>query len=392
MAIAAATFAAWLVMGPDQALNFAFVAAVSVLLIACPCAMGLATPTAIMVGTGRGAEMGVLFRQGTALETLAKTDAVVLDKTGTLTEGRPEMTDFHLLEGDADAVLRLIASAEAKSEHPVAEAIVRAARARGLDALAVDDFQAEPGYGIEAKVEQRQVRIGAERYMRRLAIDVGEKAKAEADKLATAARTPIYAAVDGRLAAVIGVADPIKEGSAEAVRALKGLGVAVAMLTGDNRRTAEAIARQVGIEQVLAEVTPDRKAQEVERLQGEGKRVAFVGDGINDAPALARADIGVAIGSGTDIAIEAADVVLMSGDLRGIVDALALSKRTLRTIVLNFVWAYAYNVALIPVAAGALYPFTGVLLNPMLAAGAMSLSSLFVVSNSLRLRRYRAGY
>ncbi|MDP7651837.1 MAG: heavy metal translocating P-type ATPase [Rhodospirillales bacterium] len=389
MTIAIVTFAAWLAFGSDQALNFAFVASVSVLLIACPCAMGLATPTAIMVATGRGAELGVLFRQGTALETLAKTNAVVLDKTGTLTEGQPEMTDFHLIEGDGDEVLRLIASAEAKSEHPVAAAIVRAAKARGLDPLAVQDFQAEPGYGIEATVAEHPVRVGAERYMQRLAIDVPKEAKAEADKLATAARTPLYAAVDGRLAAVIGVADPIKEGSIEAVRALKDLGVEVAMLTGDNRRTAEAIALQVGIERVLAEVLPDHKAEEVKRLQGEGKRVAFVGDGINDAPALAQADVGIAIGTGTDIAIEAGDVVLMSGDLRGIINALALSKRTLSTIVLNFVWAYAYNVALIPLAAGALYPFMGVLLNPMLAAGAMSVSSLFVVSNSLRLRHHR---
>ena len=387
--IAVVTFAAWLTFGSAQALNFAFVAAVSVLLIACPCAMGLATPTAIMVATGRGAELGVLFRQGTALETLAKIDAVVLDKTGTLTEGQPEMTDYHPTDGAAtDDVLRLIASAEAKSEHPVAEAIVRAAKARGLDPLAVQDFQAVPGYGIEATVGEHEVRVGADRYMESLAIAVPEKSKAEADELAEAARTPIYAAVDGRLAAVIGIADPVKEGSAEAVRALKALGVEVAMLTGDNRRTADAIARQVGIDRVLAEVLPDHKAQEVKRLQGEGKRVAFVGDGINDAPALAQADVGMAIGTGTDIAIEAGDVVLMSGDLRGIINALALSRRTLRTIVLNFVWAYAYNVALIPVAAGALYPFLGVLLNPMLAAGAMSVSSLFVVGNSLRLRRH----
>ena len=393
LVIAVVTFAAWLTFGSDQALSFAFVAAVSVLLIACPCAMGLATPTAIMVATGRGAELGVLFRQGTALETLAKIDAVVLDKTGTLTEGQPEMTDFHptdgvSLAGGADEVLRLVASAEANSEHPVAEAIVRAAKARRLDLLPAQDFSAEPGYGIEARVGEHCVRIGADRYMRNLGIDVPEKAEAEAAELAAAARTPIYAAVDGRLAAVIGVADPIKEGSREAVRALKDLGVEVAMLTGDNRRTAQAIARQLGIERVLAEVLPDHKAQEVKRLQDEGKRVAFVGDGINDAPALAQADIGVAIGTGTDVAIEAADVVLMSGDLRGIINALALSKRTLSTIILNFVWAYAYNVALIPVAAGALYPFLGLLLNPMLAAGAMSVSSLFVVSNSLRLRRH----
>ncbi len=393
IAIAIVTFAAWLSFGPGQALNFAFVAAVSVLLIACPCAMGLATPTAIMVATGRGAELGILFRQGTSLETLAKVDTVILDKTGTLTEGRPEMTDFQAVgggefAGDADAVLRLVASAEARSEHPLAEAIVSAAEARSLDLLPAEDFTALPGLGIEARVGEQLLQIGNDRYMRDAGIDLPQAERAIAADLAAAARTPIYAAVDARLAAVIGVADRVKDGSAETMRALKELGIEVAMLTGDNRRTAEAIASELGIEQVLAEVLPDHKAEVVKRLQGEGRHVAFVGDGINDAPALAQADVGMAIGTGTDIAIEAGNVVLMSGDLRGIINALALSRRTLRIIHLNFVWAYAYNVALIPLAAGVFYPLLGILLNPMLAAGAMSLSSLFVVGNSLRLRSH----
>jgi Cu+-exporting ATPase len=392
LVIAAATFAVWLAFGPAPALSFAFVTAVSVLLIACPCAMGLATPTAIMVGTGKGAEMGVLFRKGAALETLARVDTVVLDKTGTLTLGRPELTDFDDLRGGEAAAgnetLRLVAAAEAKSEHPIAEAIVRAARERGLELPTISDFRADPGFGIEARAEGHTIEVGADRYMERLGIDLSGVA-VRAAALAAQAKTPLYAAVDGALAAVIAVSDPLKDSSREALQALQALGFEAAMLTGDNRGTAEAIAREVGIGQVLAEVLPDQKAAEVKRLQAEGKSVAFVGDGINDAPALAQADVGIAIGTGTDIAIEAGDVILMSGDLRGIVNAASLSKRTLRTIWLNFFWAYAYNVALIPVAAGALYPVIGVLLSPMLAAAAMSVSSLFVVTNSLRLRRFR---
>ncbi len=392
LGIAVLTFIGWLVLGPEPALSFAFVTGVSVLLIACPCAMGLATPTAIMVGTGKGAELGVLIRNGAALETLAKIDTAVLDKTGTLTRGRPELTDF--LEGDgaataSDDVLALVAAAESKSEHPVAEAIVRAAKSRGLTLPEAMDFSSETGFGIEATVDGHKVQIGADRYMNRLDIALNG-AETLAIGLAGDAKTPLYAAVDGVLAAVIGVADPLKDGSAEAVAALKSLGITVAMMTGDNLRTAEAIAAQTGIDRVLAEVLPGDKADEVKQLQAVGGKVLFVGDGINDAPALAQADVGIAIGTGTDIAIEAGDVVLMSGDLRGIVDATALAGRTLRTIRLNFFWAYAYNVALIPVAAGALYPLFGVLLNPMLAAAAMSMSSVFVVTNSLRLRRFRA--
>ena len=390
--IAVITFAVWLAIGPEPALSFAFVAAVSVLLIACPCAMGLATPTAIMVATGKGAETGVLFRKGAALETLARVGTVVLDKTGTLTLGHPEMTDFHGFDpadspDAANDVLRLVAAAESKSEHPIAEAIVRAAKDRGLEIPPVDAFRAEPGFGIEAEVEGHAVHVGADRYMARLGVQFAHTEELAAD-LANEAKTPLYAAVDGQLAAVIAVADPLKAGSREAISALHEAGVEVAMLTGDNKRTAAAIARQVGIDRVLAEVLPDQKANEVKRLQTEGKKVAFVGDGINDAPALAQADVGIAIGTGTDIAIEAGEVILMSGDLRGIVNATYLSKRTLRTIWYNFFWAYAYNVALIPVAAGALYPLLGLMLSPMLAAAAMSISSLFVVTNSLRLRGF----
>lgn len=389
LVIAALTFGIWLGFGPQPALSFAFVTAVSVLLIACPCAMGLATPTAIMVGTGKGAELGVLFRKGAALETLAKVDTVVLDKTGTLTRGQLELTDLIVLDGDETEVLALVAAAESRSEHPIAEAIARAAAEQGLALPAVERFAAEPGWGVEAQVAGRTVQVGADRYMKRLGIPLGE-AEVRARALAAQAKSPLYAAVNGRLAAVFAVADSLKDGSREAIVALKAQGLEVAMLTGDNRATAEAIAREVGIEQVLAEVLPDQKAAEVKRLQAEGRRVAFVGDGINDAPALAQADAGIAIGTGTDIAIEAGDVVLMRGDLRGIVDAIALSRRTRSTIIGNFVWAYGYNVALIPVAAGLLYPFTGFLLNPMAAAGAMSLSSVFVLTNSLRLRRFQA--
>ena len=393
MVLAVITFGIWLGFGPDPALSFAFVTAVSVLLIACPCAMGLATPTAIMVASGKGAEMGVLFRKGTALEILGRIDMVVMDKTGTLTKGHPELTDLYLTERgrslNEHEVLRLVAAAESKSEHPVAEAIVRAARTKPEIVLpSVDDFHAEPGMGIHAVVDGHTVQVGADRYMRQLGIDLVDASTA-GERFARDGKTPLYAAIDGSLVAAIGVADPLKEGSAKAVAALHDLGLKVAMVTGDNARTARAIAAQVGIDEVLAEVLPDQKASTVKQLQANGRRVAFVGDGINDAPALAQANVGIAIGTGTDIAIEAGDVILISGDLRGIISAVALSRRTLRTIIYNFVWAYAYNIALIPVAAGALYPFLQLLLSPILAAGAMSLSSLFVLTNSLRLHAFR---
>lgn len=389
---AAITFATWLWLGPQPALEHAFVAAVSVLLIACPCAMGLATPTAIMVATGRGAAMGMLFRRGAALETLAQVDRIVLDKTGTLTAGHPALTDLEPFGIDGDTVLALVAAVEHHSEHPIGAAITTAARERGLtlaQAVAVD---AVPGYGIQARIgeapAEQQIAVGAERFMERLAVSV-RPAAAAAERLAEEGKTPIYVAADGALIGVLAVADPIKPTSREAVARLRGLGLEVAMLTGDGRRTAEAVARRLGIERVLAEVLPADKAAEVTRLQRDGGKVAFVGDGINDAPALAQADVGIAIGTGTDIAVEAGELILMSGDLTGVADAVALARRTLRTIRLNFFWAYAYNVALIPVAAGVLYPLNGWLLNPMLAAGAMSISSLFVVTNSLRLRRFQ---
>ncbi|WP_275296020.1 heavy metal translocating P-type ATPase [Pseudoroseomonas ludipueritiae] len=390
MAAAALTFAVWLVFGPDPALTFALVNAVAVLIIACPCAMGLATPTSIMVGTGRAAELGVLFRKGEALQTLRDAQVVAVDKTGTLTKGRPELTDLVAAPGFAEAeILALVAAAEARSEHPVAEAIVEAARQRGLMLSTVEAFEAVPGYGVAATVDGRRVEVGADRYMVRLGHDLTAFTKAAA-RLADEGKTPLYAAVDGRLAAAIAVADPIKETTPAAVEALHRLGLKVAMVTGDNRRTAEAIARRLGIDEVEAEVLPDGKVAVVERLKAGGRRkVAFVGDGINDAPALAAADVGLAIGTGTDIAIESADVVLMSGDLRGVPNAIALSQATMRNIGQNLFWAFAYNTALIPVAAGLLYPVSGVLLSPMLAAAAMGLSSVFVLTNALRLRGFR---
>jgi Cu+-exporting ATPase len=385
--VAALTFCLWLLVGPSPALSYAFVAGVSVLVIACPCAMGLATPTAIMVGTGKAAEMGSLFRKGTALELMSRVDTVVLDKTGTLTKGHPELTDVWAIDLGEDELLRLVAAGEEQSEHPIARAVVEGARARGLTWERPESFLARPGLGLEATVSGRRLFVGADRYMSELGVDLAAT-RERAARLADEAKTTLYVAVEGRLAGLLAVADPLKPGALEAVGALRDMGMDVAMLTGDADRTARAVAREAGIDRVLAEVLPDQKAAEVERLQTEGRRVAFVGDGINDAPALARADVGVAIGTGTDIAIETADVVLMSGELRGVVNAVALARRTLRIIVLNFVWAYAYNVALIPVAAGVLYPALGVLLNPMLAAAAMSVSSLFVVTNSLRLRRF----
>jgi Cu+-exporting ATPase len=387
MLAAVATFVAWMLLGPDPALNHAFVAAVSVLVVACPCAMGLATPTAIMVATGRAAELGSLFRRGPALEALAKADTAVLDKTGTLTKGRPELVAIHALDGDETQALRLAASAESLSEHPLARAIVAAAQARGVDWPAPEAFRADPGRGVEARCAGQDVLVGTARFLADRGVDTADAA-AVTTVLAGRSATPVLLAVGGRLRAVLGIADPPKDGSREAVAALRRLGLKVVMLTGDQPEPARAVAAAVGIDEVRAEVLPAEKAGEVQRLQAAGRRVAFVGDGINDAPALARADVGIALGTGTDIAVEAGDLILMSGDLRGVPNAIRLARRTLATIRGNFFWAYAYNVALIPLAAGALYPLTGLLLNPMLAAAAMSLSSVFVVTNSLRLRRF----
>jgi heavy metal translocating P-type ATPase len=390
MAAAALTFLVWLVFGPDPALTFALVNAVAVLIIACPCAMGLATPTSIMVGTGRAAELGVLFRQGEALQSLKEVGVVALDKTGTLTQGRPDLTDFVTAPGFPDAeALRLVAAVEGRSEHPIAQAIVAAAEQRGLALPATDAFEAVPGFGVSAMVEGRKVDVGADRFMTKLGLSVADFADTAA-RLGAEGKSPLYAAIDGKLAAIIAVADPIKPSTPEAIGALHALGLKVAMITGDNRRTAEAIARQIGIDEVVAEVLPDGKVEVVKRLRQAHGRIAFVGDGINDAPALAEADIGIAIGTGTDIAIESADVVLMSGDVRGVVNAIALSKATIRNIGQNLFWAFAYNVLLIPVAAGVLYPFSGTLLSPIVAAGAMALSSVFVLGNALRLRRFKA--
>ena len=390
IAVAVATFGIWFFFGPDPALSFAPINAVAVLIIACPCAMGLATPTSIMVGTGRAAEMGVLFRKGDALQTLRDTTVIALDKTGTLTEGRPELTDFIVADGfDEAEVLGLVAAVETRSEHPVAEAIVRAAEKRGLELAPASSFEAIPGFGARAWIGNRQVEVGADRLMARLGLDVSAFTPV-VERLAGEGKSPLYAAIDDELAAIIAVADPIKSSTPAAIQALHALGLKVAMVTGDNRHTAKAIARQIGIDDVVAEVLPDGKVEAIRRLACGGARVAFVGDGINDAPALAAADVGIAIGTGTDIAIESADVVLMSGDLVGVANALALSKATIRNIRQNLFWAFGYNAALVPVAAGLLYPVNGTLLSPMLAAGAMALSSVFVLSNALRLKRFRA--
>ncbi|CAB3653921.1 Copper-transporting P-type ATPase [Achromobacter denitrificans] len=388
MAAAVLTFIIWLTFGPEPALTFALVNAVAVLIIACPCAMGLATPTSIMVGTGRAAQMGVLFRKGEALQSLKDAKVVAVDKTGTLTKGRPELTDLIVAPGfERNAVLGKVATVEAKSEHPIAQAIVDAARAQDIALGAISQFESIPGFGVSARVDGDLVEIGADRYMRELGLNV-ETFGSDAARLGDEGKTPLYAAINGQLAAMIAVADPIKETTAAAIRALHDLGLKVAMITGDNRRTGQAIARQLGIDEVVAEVLPDGKVEAVQRLKRQYGPVAYVGDGINDAPALAEADVGLAIGTGTDIAIEAADVVLMSGDLGGVPNAIALSKATLRNIKQNLFWAFAYNVALIPVAAGLLYPVNGSLLSPVFAAGAMALSSVFVLTNALRLRRF----
>ena len=390
MAAAVLTFLVWLVFGPSPALTFALVNAVAVLIIACPCALGLATPTSIMVGTGRAAELGVLFRKGEALQALRDVSVVALDKTGTLTKGRPELTDLVPADGFAyDHVLALVAAVETRSEHPIAEAIVAAAGQRELTLAPVDGFEATPGYGVTATVSGRTVAVGADRFMTRLGLDVSTFLPT-AQRLGEEGKSPLYAAIDGRLAAVIAVADPIKDTTPEAIRALHALGLKVAMITGDNAATAAAIARQLGIDDVAAEVLPDGKVAALKTFRANGARVAFVGDGINDAPALAEADVGLAIGTGTDVAIEAADVVLMSGDLRGVTNAIALSQATIRNIKQNLFWAFAYNAVLIPVAAGALYPLNGMLMSPIFAAAAMALSSIFVLGNALRLKRFRA--
>ncbi|GEM49550.1 heavy metal translocating P-type ATPase [Deinococcus cellulosilyticus] len=388
LVIAVLTFLLWLIFGGENALSNALVHTVAVLIIACPCAMGLATPTSIMVGTGKAAELGVLFKNGEALEMLQKADIVAVDKTGTLTEGKPTLTDFVVQPGFNERdVLALVASAERSSEHPVADAIVKGAELRGVDLLKADSFNAVPGFGLEASVSGRKVQVGADRYMAKLGLDVSSFTQ-QAQNLGNEGKTPLYAAVDGKLAAIIAVSDPIKSSTPEAIKALQSMGLKVAMITGDNKNTAEAIGRQLGIDQVLAEVLPSGKADAVKTLQQQGK-VIFVGDGINDAPALAQADVGLAIGTGTDVAIETADVILMAGDMRGVPNAISLSKSTLKNIKFNLFWAFAYNIVLIPVAAGVVQSTLGWSLSPVLAAAAMGLSSVFVLTNALRLRSFR---
>ena len=389
MTLAAMTFITWLIFGPDPSLTYALVTFVAVLIIACPCALGLATPTAIMVGTGRGAEQGVLIKSGEALETAHRTTTVVLDKTGTLTKGLPSVTDVRALNGFAESeVLRLAASAEWGSEHPLGEAIVRRAGEESLSLSRPDRFEAVPGRGIAAEVEGRRLLVGNPLLLSERGVPL-DGAPESGEALAREGKTPMYVAVDGRPAGIVAVADTLKPKSREVITALRRMGLDVVMLTGDNRVTAAAIATELGIEHYLAEVLPEHKADEVKKLQAAGRRVAMVGDGINDAPALAQADLGIAIGAGTDVAIESADIVLIGEDLGGILTALRLSRQTMRTIRQNLFWAFFYNVVLIPLAAGALYPFYRILLNPMLAALAMAFSSVSVVTNSLRLRWFK---
>ncbi len=387
ISIALITFILWYALGSAETrFTFALLNFIAVLIIACPCAMGLATPTAIMVGTGKGAEMGILFKNAESLERAQRIDTVVLDKTGTLTRGEPRVTDIIKNGMNEDVLLFYAASAEKGSEHPLGEAVVRAATERGADIKAADEFLALPGHGVSARVNGREVVLGSKRLMSDKKIDFG-KLLAESERLSSEGKTPMFVAVDNKPAGIIAVADTPKEHSKEAVAKLKALGLEVVMLTGDNRRTAQAISDQLGITRVLSEVLPQDKMDVVKNLQAEGRVVAMVGDGINDAPALTQADVGIAIGTGTDVAIEASDVTLIKDDLRAVADAMQLSRRTMKTIRQNLFWAFFYNVIGIPIAAGALYPFFKILLNPMFASAAMAMSSVSVVTNSLRLRR-----
>ena len=398
ISLAVATFVVWFVSihvtggSAGAATVRAFATGVAVMIIACPCAMGLAVPTAVMVATGKGAELGVLVKGGQALQRAGDVNTVVLDKTGTVTEGRPAVTDLVPAPGatlSADAMLEVAASLEGSSEHPLAGAVVRYAKDRNAPVRPAEMFQSVAGSGVLGVVGGRAVIVGNDALMSEYAVNV-DSLRDDARRLAEAGRTPMYVAVDGHLEGLVAVADPIKTTSREAIDRLRAMGLHVVMLTGDNWRTAEAVARDAGVSTVVAGVLPDGKVAEVRRLQAEGRVVAMVGDGINDAPALAQADVGIAIGTGTDVAVEAADVALMRGDLGGVANAIRLSRRTMRTMKENLFWAFIYNVIGIPVAAGALYPALGLLLSPILASAAMAFSSVSVVSNSLRLRRFRA--
>jgi Cu+-exporting ATPase len=373
----------------SESIIFSLTIFISVLVIACPCALGLATPTAIMVGTGKGAEHGVLIKSGVALETAHKIHTIVFDKTGTITEGKPKVTDIVVTNGiSQEELLQIAASAEKGSEHPLGEAIVKGAQEKNLSMKKLDFFRAIPGHGIEVRIDQKDILLGNKKLMeeRRIALDSLEETS---NQLAGEGKTPMYIAMDGKLAGIIAVADTVKENSKKAIEKLHEMGIQVAMITGDNRKTAEAIAKQVGIDRILAEVLPQDKAREVKKLQAEGNKVAMVGDGINDAPALAQADIGIAIGSGTDVAMESADIVLMKSDLMDVPTAIQLSKSTIKNIKENLFWAFGYNIIGIPVAMGILHIFGGPLLNPMIAGAAMSLSSVSVLANALRLKRFK---
>lgn len=391
MILAVWTFVVWFVIGPQPQLVYALVTSVTVLIIACPCALGLATPMSLMVGIGKGAENGILIRSGEALQTARAIQTIVLDKTGTITKGKPELTDTVMSDQssvDSDQLLRLAASVEKVSEHPLAQAIVEGAQARKLELAEVKDFEAIPGHGVSAKVEDKHILIGNLKLMNRENIVLGlleEQSKSIADD----GKTPMYIVLDGKAAGIIAVADTVKEDSAEAIKVLQSMGIEVVMITGDNRRTAEAIARKVGVTRVLAEVLPEDKAKNIQQLQSEGKKVAMVGDGINDAPALAQADVGLAIGTGTDVAIEASDITLIKGSLKGVVTAIEVSRATMKNIYQNLVGAFFYNVLGVPIAMGLLFPFFGLLLSPLIAGAAMAFSSVTVVGNANRLRGFK---
>jgi Cu+-exporting ATPase len=389
--LAIATFVLWLVLGPQPSYLHGLVAAVTVLIIACPCAMGLAVPTAVMVATGRGAELGVLIKGGEALERAGQTDVVVFDKTGTVTEGRPAVESVRLATDDLEQgrLLQLAASVERLSEHPLAEAIVLAAERAGVPLLPAREFESRTGRGVAGKVEGHPVAVGNLSFMRELGLDPAPL-RAAADQAGAEGKTPVYVALDGRVAALLAIADPIKPTSQDAVARLHRLGFELVMLTGDDRRTAESVARAVGIDRVLAELSPGKKLEEIRRMQDQGKIVAMVGDGLNDAPALAQADVGIAMGTGTDVALEAGAITLLRNDLLGVVDGIGLSRRSMQIIKQNLFWAFVYNVIGIPIAAGVLYPGLGILLTPAIAAAAMAASSVSVVSNSLRLRKFKS--